>query len=114
MQPDIGDMNEMTGFRENTFGDDGVDMGMPMNEIAERLHGADHCGNAAVAVNLQSVYVAYRFPGRTTELTQQAPIETKVNSQSLWNCENPLTMRHIRQHFILETMPKQKRTFLVA
>ena len=33
MQPDIWDTREMTGFRNNAFGNDGVDMGAPMNEI---------------------------------------------------------------------------------
>jgi hypothetical protein len=101
-------MHEMAGFRENTFGDDGVDMAVPMDKIAERLHGADHCGNAAVAVNLQSIYVTYRFPSCAAELAQQAPIKTKVNPQPFRYRENPLTMGHRSKHFILEAVRKQQ------
>jgi hypothetical protein len=108
MQPDIWDMHEMAGWRENTFGDDGVDMAVPMDKIAERLHGADYCGNADVAVDLQRIYVAYRFPGCAAELAQQAPIKTEVNPQSFRYRENPLTMGHMSKHFILEAVRKQK------
>jgi hypothetical protein len=85
-----------------------------MDKIAERLHSTDHCGNAAVAVDLQSVYVAYRFPGCPAELAQQTYIETEVNPQPFRYRENPLTMGNVGKHFILKTMPKQKRPFLVA
>jgi hypothetical protein len=107
MQPDIGDMDEMAGWRENAFGDDCVHMTMPVDQVAEGLNGSDHCGNTAVAVDFQSVNVTYRFPGRAAELAQQISIEPEENPKPLWNRENPLPVRHVGKHFLLETMRKQ-------
>ena len=114
MQPDIRDMHEMAGWRENAFGDDCVHMTMPVDQIAEGLNGADHCGDAAVAVNLQSIYVTYRFPSRAAEFPQKAPVESKIHPKPLRYRENPLPMRHISKYFILEAVRKQQRPFLVA
>jgi hypothetical protein len=101
-------MHEMAGLRENAFGDDRMYVTMKMNEIAEGLNGADHCGNTAVAVDFQSVYVTYRFPGSTAELAQKAPVESEINPQPFRNGKNPLPMRHVGKHFIFETMGKQQ------
>ncbi len=70
-----------------------------MDEIAERLHRAYHCGNAAIAVYLQSVNVAYRIIGSAAELAKKTSVIAKVNPQPLRNREHPLQVRNLGQNF---------------
>ena len=85
-----------------------------MYEIAERLHRAYHCGNAAISVDLQRVNVAYRIIGSAAELAQKAPVVAKVNPQPLRNGKNPLEMRHFGKHLLLEPMAQQQGPLLIA
>jgi len=43
---------------------------MPVDEVAERLHRADHGGNTAVTVDFQRVDIADRIVGRPAELAK--------------------------------------------
>src|SRR5271157_2475340 len=87
---------------------------MPVDEIAECLHGAHHCGNAAVAVDLQRVNVAHRIVGGPAELTQKTSVIAEVNPQPFRYGKNPLEMRNLGKHFFLEPVAEQQRPFLVA
>lgn len=80
MFPDVRDMHEMAGLRKHAFGHDGVNMGMPMDQITECLHRPDHCRNAAVAVYLKLEYIADRIVGCPAQLTQQFSVIPEVNS----------------------------------
>jgi hypothetical protein len=48
------------------------------------------------------------------ELAQKRPVVAKIHPQASWNRENPLPVRHIGKHFIVEPMGKQKRPFLIT
>jgi hypothetical protein len=85
-----------------------------MDEIAERLHRAHHCGNAAIAVQLQLVNVAHGIVGGPTELAKQSTVVAKVNPQPLGYREHLLQMRHFGQNLFLEPVTEQQRPLLVA
>ena len=78
-----------------------------MDKIAECLHGTDHCGNAAVAVQLKAVNVAHGIIGGSAEFAQEASVVPEVNPQPLRYCKHPLEMRDIGQHLLLEPMAEQ-------
>ena len=48
--PDVRDMHEMAGLREHAFGNYGVDVGMPVDEITECLYSSNH---VPITVQLQ-------------------------------------------------------------
>ena len=79
VQPDKGYMDEVSGARKYAFGDDGVNMRMPMNKVPECLNGADHRGNATVAVYFKSENITDRFISCPTEFSQQLSIIAEIN-----------------------------------
>ena len=107
-------MHEVSSVREHALGHNCVYMRMPVDEVAERLHRADHGGNTAVTVDFQRVDIADRIVGRPAELAKQFPVVAKVNPQPLWYGKNPLEMRNLGQHLFLEPMAQQQRPLLVA
>ena len=112
--PDVGNVHEVPRVRKHALGHYRVYMRMPVDEIAERLHRAYHCGNAAIAVDLQRVNVAYRIIGSAAELAKKASVVAEVNPQPLRNSEYPLQMRNLGQNFFLQPMAEQQRPLLVA
>ena len=72
--PNVRYMDKVSRVREYALGHNRVYMRMPVDEIAEGLHRAHHCGNAAVAVQLQLVNIAYGIVGGPAELAKKTSI----------------------------------------
>mgnify|MGYP006950045809 CR=1 FL=1 len=62
--PGIGHMDEMPGLGKHAFSNDRVNMGMPVNQIAECLRSTDHSRYAVFGIKLKPVDIADRLPGR--------------------------------------------------
>ena len=112
--PDVWDVHEESRFGEHSLGHDRVDVRVPVDEIAEGLHSADHCGHTVVAVDLQPVNIADGHVCGTAELAQERAVVPEIDPQPLGYGEHPLSVRDVGKHLVFEAIGKQQRPFLVT
>jgi hypothetical protein len=87
---------------------------MPVNKIAECLHGPDHRRNTAVSINLQLEHIADSIVCRPSELAEKRAVEAKVHPQAFRDGKHPLSVRDIGKNLVIKAMCKQKGALLVT
>ena len=91
-----------------------MDMRIPMEQLSKRLDGPNHAGN-----HIHSPQHALNFgldahPGAGGKFAQQLAIKTCVNSQTLGDGKNHLSVRNGKTNIFGDVDASQQRAFLVT
>jgi len=95
-------------------GDQHMQVGMPVQELAVRLNRRDHAGYDIVAPQQPSGFRLQTRPRTGRKLTQQPAIEAGVNSQPLGDGQHDLPVSDRRADIFSNMQRGQQRPLLVA
>ena len=73
-----------------------MDMAMPMHELAKRLDTGHHAGKDIITLQFAAVDFGNRQPGGAGQIAQQRAVKTKVDTESLGDRKEDLSVRHVR------------------
>ncbi len=85
-----------------------------MDQIAKGLNRADHPRHRFGLIGRRGIDLPHHLPGRSTQLTQESALKSKINPQPLGNRENELPMWHRRAHLLAHPERRLQRPFLMA
>jgi hypothetical protein len=114
LQTEKGYGNKMSVRGEHPLGDYCMDVRVPVDKIAERLHSPDHSVQASFIVYLTLHDFAYSFVSQSTEIAEKASGEPKINSQPFGNGKYPLPVWDFGHNFVKQPVSENQSPLLVA
>jgi hypothetical protein len=79
MFPDVGEMDEVPVLRKHALWYYRMYVRIPVYQVTECLHSANHYGNAAVAVDLQFKDIAEGIENRAVELAKRFSVVSEIH-----------------------------------
>ena len=87
---------------------------MPVDQVAERLWGADHARYNIVAIKDGTINVAHRLPGKTRKMLEQIAVVAKVSTEAFRHGEDKLPVEHGNSHVLCDIDGGDQHALLMA
>ena len=107
---DVGDEMPRTIIEENPAGDDGMDVGVPLQRGSEALDDSDHAGPSVWLLDGGGHHLADGFVGESSELPKKLSVVEEVEPEHLGDGKNPLRVRDISENLVLKQVGENRGT----
>ena len=107
---DVGDGMPRTIIEENPAGDDGMDVGVPLQRGSEALDDSDHAGPSVGLLDGGGHHLPDGFVGESSELPKKLSVVEEVEPEHLGDGKNPLRVRDISENLVLKQVGENRGT----